>query len=166
MDTGTSSGLSDGNHLLVMDVYPVGMNTGSVKAPAIPKVQASYDVRPNPTYGLMVSLGEGSRVIPANAGGSLEFNAVYRIDNDGESSSHVIRAGIRKKTEEGYTAIGPAEKADEWTISDPVTVSGTSGTGVVTVNIPAGVPSGTYRAVFQLEDKTVFYNFIVQAPGQ
>ncbi|WP_125142212.1 beta strand repeat-containing protein [Clostridium transplantifaecale] len=151
MDTRKTAGLSGDRYTLNARIFPLGENAAAVDTL---NVSAAYSVRPNPSYGLHVSLDSGSRA--AAPGSDLTFSVMYSMQN-AVPSEHSIEVAAEQKVNGTYTELTPS-----WTSAGNTSLTDTQGRQEITVTVPEAIAPGTYRLRFRLGNQEVPFNLIVQ----
>lgn len=150
MNTEHSAGLEIGEYSIRAELFPCGWNAGKTTG-AVRTSSAGFQVTDNPVYALFVSMKDKERV--AQAGQTLSFTAEYAAADTGADSA-VIDVRVQKKTGEAY------EDAGIWAVSGNRIQTGER-TQELTVTVPQGVGTGTYRLLFALGDQEVPYNILI-----
>jgi len=110
-----------------------------------------YYNRPN-SYSLMVYPLNNVRLINSSSSTRLDFELYYQAST---SVGIPLKVEVYKKTGNQYT-----QRITGWETSPLYPVYG-NGNENVFVYVPAGVSPGTYRIVFSLGYKEIYYNFII-----
>lgn len=156
-------GLNTGRYKLKATVYLTESEEALYPSDSQYQTATSYAVDVySSKYELKVAPEQGNqRIADGNAGTSLKFTLTYSVE-DHPVSSVVPTAVVMKKSGSVYSDV-----AAPWQIDglNSIALSDGDGSGSlteVTVNVPVGTASGTYRIVFSLGLASIPFNIIVK----
>lgn len=152
MDTTDSAGMSAGNYTMTAEVYAVGVQAGGTEEAAA-RAECGYTVTENASVSLQVTAAPDTERM-VEAGGTVNFTAQYA----GAVTGSKITVQVQQKNPvDQYTDI-----TGGWTVSGNDTITSGSILQTITVVVPTGTASGTYRLNFSLGGQTVPCNIIVK----